>query len=127
MNLKDEENFGDDEFATRTRLFRLFRIGAFYTHDEDGWTEKMGGEVRAELSIKLDWQMIDSSVNVACNLKLFEGTSEETGDLDGEHAETFNIKKDVIDQECRMFVRNDDEDDDDHVDLTLKISNRRQP
>jgi hypothetical protein len=127
MNLKDEENFGDDEFATRTRLFRLFRIGAFYTHEEDGWTEKMGGEVRAELSIKLDWQMIDSSVNVACTLKLFEGTSEETGDLDGEGFQIFNIKKDVIDQECRMFVRNDDEDDDDHVDLTLKISNRRQP
>jgi hypothetical protein len=127
MNLKDEENFGSDEFATRTKLFRVFRVGAFYTHEEDGWTEKMGGEVRAELSLRIDWQLVDSSVNVTCNLKLFEGTSEDTNDLDGEATQTFNIQKDVIDQECKMFVRNDDEDDDDHVDLVLKISNRRQP
>jgi hypothetical protein len=127
MNLKDEENVGKDEFATRTKLFPVFRIGAFYTHREDGWTEKMGGEVRAELSLRLDWQLVDSSVNVTCNLKLFEGASEDTGDLDGEATQTFNIQKDAIDQECKMFVRNDDEDDDDHVDLVLKISNRRQP
>ena len=96
-------------------------------HEEDGWTEKMGGEVRAELTMNLDWQMIDSSVNVFCTLKLFEGASEDSGDLDGEHSELFNIKKDVIDQPCKMFVRNDDEDDDDHVEVILTISNRRQP
>jgi hypothetical protein len=126
MNLKDEENFGSDEFATRTKLFRLYRIGAFFTHEEDGWTEKMGGEVRAELSMKLDWQM-DLSVHVFCTLKLFEGTSEDTSDLDGEKSQLFVIEKDAIDKPCTMFVRNDDEDDDDHVNLVLKISNRRQP
>ena len=127
MKLKDEENFGSDEFATRTKLFRVIRIGAFYTHDEDGWTEKMGGEVRAELSLNLDWQMADSSVRVTCTLKLFEGTSEDTGDLDGQATQVFVISRGEIDKPCPMFVRNDDEDDDDHVDLMLKISNRRQP
>jgi hypothetical protein len=29
MNLKNWEDF-DDEFATRTKLFRVFRVGAFY-------------------------------------------------------------------------------------------------
>lgn len=127
MNLKDEETFGSDVFATRTKLLQVFRVGAFYTHEEGGWREKMGGEVRAELGLRIDWQMVDSSVKVTCNLKLFEGTSEDTDDLDGEATRTFNIQKDVIDQECKMFVRNNDENDDDHVDLILKISNRRQP
>ena len=112
MNLKDEENFDDDEFATRTKLFRLFRVGAFYTHEEDGWTEKMGGEVRAELSIRIDWQMIDSSVNVACTLKLFEGTSEDTGDLDGQASQTFNVKRGEIDKPCPMFFVAGQEADD---------------
>lgn len=125
MELKDEE-FGDDEFETRTRLFRVFRIGAFFTHEEDGWTEKMGGEVRAELTMRLDWQM-DLSVHVFCTLKLFEGTSEDTSDLDGQNSQLFIIERDVIDKPCAMFVRNDDEDDDDHVNLVLRISNRRQP
>lgn len=127
MWLKDEENWpDDDEYATRYNLFPVFRIGAFSTHAEGGWTEKMGGEVRAEVSIKLDWDMRDSSVNVWCNVKLFEGTSEDTGDLDGEKTEVHNIPKDTI-QEIRIFVRNDDEDDDDHVDLSLIVSNNRQP
>lgn len=126
MNIKDEETWADD-FATRSKLFKVYRIGAFSTHEQDGWTEKMGGEIRVELSISLDWQMIDSSVNVTCNLKLFEGATENTDDLDGEKTQTFNIQKDVIDQPCQMFVSNTDENDDDHVDLVLKISNRRQP
>ena len=49
--------------------------------------------------------MIDSSVNVFCTLKLFEGTSEETSDLDGETSQLFNIKKDVVDQLCSRFVK----------------------
>jgi hypothetical protein len=126
MTIKDEETF-EDEFATRSKLFKVYRIGAFSTHEQDGWKEKMGGEIRVELSISLDWQMIDSSVNVTCNLKLFEGTTENTDDLDGEKTQTFNIQKNVIDQTCQMFVSNTDENDDDHVDLVLKISNRRQP
>lgn len=127
MNIKDEENVGKDEFVTFTNPFRLYRVGAFYTHEEAGWTEKMGGEIRIELNMRIDWQMHDSSVNVSCHLKLFEGASENTNDLDGQKTEVFNIPKDVIDKTCTMFVRNDDENDDDHVELILKISNRRQP
>jgi hypothetical protein len=105
------------------RPVRHAEATGFRTHDEDGWTDKMGGEVRAELTIKLDWQM-DLSVHVFCTLKLFESTSEDTSDLDGENSQPRIIEKDVIDKRCTMFVRNDD--DDDHVNLVLNLY-RRQP
>jgi hypothetical protein len=126
MQLKDEENVGDDEFATRTRNFiPNYRIGAFSTFADGFWAEKMGGEVRAELYFRLNWQM-DSSIRIDCNLKLFEGTSEDTSDLDGEKNGTWFVPKDAENFEIKMFVSNTDEDDDDHCDLTLRISNRRQ-
>ena len=125
MNLKDEESWPEDhEYATRNKLF-TFKIGAFSTYAEGGWIEKMGGEVRAEVFLKLTWRM-DLSINVWCNVKLFEGVSVDTGDLDGEKTEDHNIPKDAT-KEIRIKVTNTDEKDDDYVDLSLMVSNNRQP
>ena len=45
----------------------------------------------------------------------FEGTSEDTGDLDGEKTQVFNVKAGELGKIFTMFVSNTDEDDDDHV------------
>jgi hypothetical protein len=127
MAFKDEENVGSDEFKSFGKLFTpLYRIGAFSTFADGGWSERMGGEIRGELYFRMDWQM-DSSIRLYCHLKLFEGTSEDTDDLDGEMKQTVIIAKDAVNQEVRMKVTNTDERDDDHVDLVLRVTNRRQP
>ena len=48
-----------------------------------------------------------------------------TTDLDGQAFQTHIIQKDST-KEIKIFVRNDDEDDDDHIDLTLNVKNLRQ-
>lgn len=126
MKLKDEEYWPDsDEFETRSKLFGTIRLDDRAKHAETYWEERMGGEIRVEVRLKLDWKT-DLSVSVWCNVKLYEGTSESTSDLDGEKTETHNILKDST-KEIKIFVRNDDENDDDHVDLSLIIANNVQP
>ncbi|MEQ1512188.1 MAG: hypothetical protein ABL934_05850 [Lysobacteraceae bacterium] len=127
MQFKDEENIGDDEFKTFSKLFTpLYRIGAFATFADGWWVEKMGGEIRGALYYRMDWQP-DSSIRLFCHLMLYEGTSEDTDDLDGERKQTFTIPKDAVNFEVRMKVTNTDEGDDDYVDLLLHVTNRRQP
>jgi hypothetical protein len=126
MNIKDEENWpDDDEYATRTFFQNGIQVGPFGTHAETSWTERMGGEIRVEVYLRLDWK-INSSVDIWYDVKLFEGTSESTSDLDGERSGTVNVARDTT-YDLRVFVKNDDEDDDDHVDLSLLISNSRRP
>ncbi|OAQ57627.1 hypothetical protein VFPPC_11413 [Pochonia chlamydosporia 170] len=126
MHLKDEENWPDsNEYATRVMSPRFINIGPYGTHAELGWNEGMGGEVRAELYLNLDW-IPGSSITVTWTLKLFEGTSEATDDLDGELSGSLSVAKDAT-QELPVKVKNTDEGDDDYVDLRLFISNNRAP
>jgi hypothetical protein len=124
MDIKDWEDIGD-EFATRTFFQNGIQIGPFDTHAETSWIERMGGEIRVEVYLKLDWKL-DSSVDVWYNVILFEGASESTTDPDGRRTGTVNVVKDTT-FDLHIFVRNDDEDDDDHADISLLISNDRRP
>lgn len=125
MNIKDEESFlEDDEFATRTFFQNGIMLGPFGTHAETSWTEAMGGEICVEVYLKLDWK-VDSSVDISYNVKLFEGTSEDTHDLDGEKSGVVNVLKGTT-HDLRVFVSNTEEDDDDPVELSMLVSNDRR-
>lgn len=65
----------------------------------------------------------DLSISVACGVKLYEGTSEDTNDLDGERGDIVQVPRDAVNVPMPIFVRNDQEDDDDHVQLDAFISN----
>jgi hypothetical protein len=132
MDIEDEENIGKNEYAYRTfspegTTSSIFlgpiKTGPFEPHAEITWVEKMGGEIRVEALLIIDWRR-DSSVDVKWDIKLFEGTSEDTSDLDGEESGAFTIPKDKT-HDLVVFVRNTDEDDDDSVDFKMKISNNR--
>ena len=57
---------------------------------------KWGGEVRVEVDIGAR-RMIGGQIEMAIRLRLYEGTFEETGDLDGEVEETFLVPTRNID------------------------------
>ena len=127
MFFKDEENDGPDVFKDfPNKLFPVYRIGPFQSFAQDSWEEKMGGEIRGSLYFNIALQL-DYSIKLFCHLKLYEGASEDTDDLDGEKQQTFAVPKGAVDFEVRMKVTNTDEDDDDYVELVLHVTNQRQP
>ncbi len=132
MELNDEESFASDEndifkFADSGIPTTTFQLGPFQqTHVElPVWINKLGGEVRGEVRFVLDWKT-DSSIDVKFNIKLYEGTSEDTDDLDGEADGTVNIPKDTT-KMINAKVTNTDEDDNDFVHIIMKITNNRRP
>ena len=125
MKIEDYENFGSNEHATR-HMARNSDIGPYGTHDEVHWTEKMGGEIRVEVTLKIDWK-IDLSIHIDWNVKFFEGTSEETSDLDGERSGSFMVGKDQT-RELKFSVWNTDEDEpQDRADISFDLTNGVRP
>ncbi len=128
MVLHDYEDFGDDE--EKTASFNVgvpitYQLGPFDTHvDIPVWIEKVGGEVRGEVLLTLDWKT-DSSIDVKYNIKLYEGTSEDTTDLDGEKSGVLNVPKDSL-RNLNETVLNTDEGDNDFIKLEMKITNNRR-
>jgi hypothetical protein len=122
VRIKDEETFGKDEFVDEQFGVRPLYVGPQRKQESVTWTRKMGGEIRVEARFDIFWKP-DLSVEVAYNVKLYEGTSEDTGDLDGERGGVMSVFKDHENIQLNVFLRNEDEDDDDYVDLKLFVSN----
>jgi hypothetical protein len=122
IEIKDEENFGSDEILHGTFGVTPVRLGPLNRQQSVPYVRKWGGEIRVEVRFDLTWNA-DLSVTVVSNVKLFEGTSEDTNDLDGEGGDIVTVGKDASNVPMHVYVRNDDEDDDDHVILDILISN----
>lgn len=119
MYLTDDETFGSNEH------------GRAEGRDErwvDSWDPqgvmqligKAGGEMRVELAAAAAIRP-DGSVRVVIDVKLFEGTSEETNDLDGTVSTTQIIPVDQVTQ-IPIRINNTDEGGD-FADITLTVSN----
>jgi hypothetical protein len=98
MDLQDYEKFKDNETKTvefENGLTIRYPLGPFQQPVEiPVWIGKVGGEIRAEVRFSLYWKT-DSSIDLKFNIKLYEGTSEETNELGGEKSGTVNIPKDM--------------------------------
>ncbi|MCI0746312.1 MAG: hypothetical protein L0Y58_12995 [Verrucomicrobia subdivision 3 bacterium] len=125
MSIEDYENFGDNEYATRN-FARNSDLGPWDTHDEVGWTEKMGGEIRVVVSLKIDLHA-SLSIKVDWHVAFYEGTSEETGDLDGQRSGTITVGKDET-KPLSISVWNTDEDEpEDRADISFDLTNKMRP
>lgn len=122
IHIKDEEDIGKDEFLHGTFGVTPVRLGPLNRRQSAPYVRKWGGEIRVEVSFDLTWNA-DLSVTVVSRVKLFEGTCEDTDDLDGEGGDIVTVGKDAANVPMHVYVRNDDEDDDDHVILDVLISN----
>jgi hypothetical protein len=81
---------------------------------------KWGGEVRLELDVTA-WRLENDDVQVKTNAKLFEGTTEGTGDLDGEIEYEITVPRGRTVSDFHR-VTNVDEGED-YADIRLSISN----
>lgn len=131
MYILDDEEFPDTDESTNIPLGsdtnpRVILLGPSKTFDILTWTEKFGGEIRVEARFYLSLRQ-DLSVDVLYDVMLFEGTSEDTGDLDGRKLTTtpINILKDQTGT-VTVEVKNEDEGDDDRTKINLTIKNKRQ-
>jgi hypothetical protein len=122
VHIKDVENIGKDEILHSSFSLPPIHLGPDARQASVPYTRKWGGEIRVEATFNLTWNA-DLSITVACNVKLYEGTSEDTNDLDGEQGDIVPVPRDAENVPMPIFVRNDQEDDDDHVQLDVLISN----
>jgi hypothetical protein len=84
----------------------------------------MGGEIRVEFKIKLEWQ--NGYVNVSHNTKLYEGTSVNTNDLDGEHSANY-VLTDNWWHWSEFTVYNTAEDAPDRAKIQFRLDNNQRP
>jgi hypothetical protein len=119
IDLTDDETFGSNEHGSadgqtegfvsnKTPRTLLSLIG------------KAGGEVRVELSLDAV-AVTEGDVQMSGSAKLFEGTSEESDDLDGTAPINFTVPRDNFIKQS-IHVRNSDEGGD-FADITLVVSN----
>lgn len=92
MHIVDFEDFGADERADRGFSKDLF-VGPYGTHAEQTFVERLGGEVRVELHVVVDWRL-DKSVHIRYEHRFYEGASEDTDDLDGSTDKDFDLAAD---------------------------------
>lgn len=121
IKIHDDETFGDDDFTRSTTLSPIVLGTAAGFTRQVSYNAKAGGEIRVEVLLTLTLRPSDLAVQVSYLVKLFEGTSENTNDLDGQVEGSDTVRKDrTVDIKTR--VRNEDEGGD-RADLTLTVVN----
>ena len=87
-----------------------------------GRTYKWGGEVRVEYTITVRL-LVNNTIDVQVQGTLYEGTSEDTSDLDGQGGLTFQAGVGQT-SGATLTITNTDEDDDAGV-LSISVKNVR--
>ncbi len=119
MHITDDETFGSNEHASINRGGTLV-LDAGTPQREDLTIGKCGGEVRVELRV-IYRQEAGGAVNVTGKALLYEGTSVNTGDLDG-RAEFSGVVNSGQNRTFSLRVRNTDEGGD-FADMTVAVGN----
>ncbi len=121
MKLSDYEVFGANERRTipfeqeatldDNQLQQLLEV-----------IEAVGGEVRGELD--MDARLLgNGDVRLKGSIRLYEGTSETSEDLDGERYFSFIVKKGMTVSFDRKVVNTDEGDPEDYVRVSMTCKN----
>ncbi len=119
MYIEDDETWGENERA-RFSGTREAIVGPSHPLDVLEMIRGVGGEVRVELRSKAI-ALSDGSARVDVHVDLYEGTSENTGDLDGSGDVTVYVPKDGYASKT-FRVWNSDEGGD-FTEITLNLAN----
>jgi hypothetical protein len=126
MQTTDDENWPSDDEHADTSYFREVFVQPWHSHEEIYFEQRMGGEVRIELRLFIDLNL-DRSINVNLNAKMYEGTSEDTGDLEDEQNTTgFRVGKDEA-RSGNIRLYNNETDGGDVSNISFIITNLVQP
>jgi hypothetical protein len=118
---QDYETFGSNEYPPPFNTSRMVILTNDMPQNLLSFQNRWGGECRAEFNTLIQ-RMTNGSVRIYGELKLFEGTSENTNDLDGVTAIDFICPKSST-LPWEVFVRNNDENDDDWAKVKMLVSN----
>jgi hypothetical protein len=108
MQIHDDENFGADTF-NRWYTFPSMILGVDGVMSRNHvWIERAGGEIRIEVSVTATLNPNNGTVTVFHDTKLYEGASENSGDIDGQGSGSTQV---VLggQQTMRYGVNNTDE------------------
>jgi hypothetical protein len=121
MYVEDDETFGSNETVRRQQTNAAILSSQGLTQTVMDFEVRMGGEIRVEFMVTAS--LIDRFGNAIIDgeVKLYEGTSESTGDLDG--ARQFQLYC-PINSTINHFVRvNNDDEGGDFATIRLNINN----
>ena len=121
ISMLDDEFWGDDERRTVNNS-GVFILDNTRRTNSMFFVGKCGGEMRIELSVEVR-QQDSGAITVSGRALLFEGTSEETNDLDGQRSFNQTIAANTTDT-ISFRVNNTDEGGD-FADIVLRFTNQR--
>lgn len=121
ISMLDYETFGSNESKT-VEDRNIFTLDDARNTKSINFTGKCGGEIRVELSVLVK-QTANGSLDVSGKALLFEGTSENTNDLDGQKTFSKVIAPNTTDR-ISFRVNNTDEGDD-YADIYMEFINTR--
>jgi hypothetical protein len=121
MYVEDDETFGSNETVRRQQTNSAILSTQGLSQSIMDFEVRMGGEIRVEFTVTA--ALVDAQGNVVVDgeVKLYEGTSESTGDLDG--VRQFQLYC-PIGATINHFIRvNNDDEGGDYATIRLNITN----
>lgn len=122
MYVEDYETFGSNETTRRQKTNSAILSKKGIAQTVMDFEVRMGGEIRVEFHVTAALWDNDGNAFANGEVKLFEGTSESRGDLDGIRQFQLYVPAGAA---VNHFVRvnNDAENDDDYATIALTITN----
>lgn len=121
MYVEDDENFGSNETVRRQKTNSAILSVQGLAQSVMDFEVRMGGEIRVEFTVTAS--LFDGAGNAIIDgeVKLYEGTSESTGDLDGVRQFQLYIPAGST---LNHFVRvNNDDEGGDYATIRLNVTN----
>ncbi|MNP13674.1 hypothetical protein D3C76_1059640 [compost metagenome] len=120
---RDEETIGSDEILNPGPEYLELELGPDKLVNSAHRKYKWGGEMRVEYAITVRL-LLNNTIDVQVQGTLYEGTSEDNNDLDGQGGLTFQVGVGNT-TGATLTITNTDEDDDDAGILTISVKNVR--
>jgi hypothetical protein len=121
MYVEDDETFGSNETVRRQKTNSAILSVLGLAQSVMDFEVRMGGEIRVEFTVTAS--LFDNAGNAVVDgeVKLYEGTSESTGDLDGVRQFQLYIPAGAT---LNHFVRvNNDDEGGDYATIRLNVTN----
>jgi hypothetical protein len=124
IRAEDAEFFGPNEIGSAHTEKKMTILRDNNLHDLASLELRFGGEIRIEVYVR-GARSDDDAVSVTAETFLYEGTSEDTNDLDGRMSMKFEVPKDQK-KVLSGTLRNHDEGGDYAV-ITIEVDNQQVP
>lgn len=121
MYVEDDETFGSNETVRRQQTNSAILSTQGLSQSIMNFEVRMGGEIRVEFTVTAALLDVQGNAIIDGEVKLYEGTSESTGDLDG--VRQFQLYC-PINTTLNHFVRvNNDDEGGDFATIRLNVTN----